>query len=869
MKNGPTLKTLWASQLIGTVSWLLALSLGPDLLAKTTKNSQDIFFLCENTRQINGAYDEIAPAQKIKIPSPKIFNKFYSLTTKDNNFQILTNSKWYMKGEDYQYVVDLKKLEKKLNILTKADHNIWINFELTNNSSKMNIAPIFYRKKEGEHSLPDVQVFFYNENTPYYKSLGLPKNAHYILNGPIYKEFNYNYGMINRIARTINSAYLYDAISCGVKHDEYFEINYKANEFQDITENLSMWPEELKDLKQSIGQIIFDHYFRENSNFSLSDYKEIFENINLSKLPLNSTINLTTAQETKLKEMAIFISKTHAKKEDLPYQKVFRFFNRSKIKGEIIATLPLDKSKEANTFKSYNPNKYLDLNLIDQVSITKVKAESINSNTLGNDQYYFYFHGTGEMKNHHIGIGPIDFEKIYWKKSNTSFNMCTEKVMKHANEYERKAFLFSLSNESYIENEEDLLNLFQYHKYPLEEFILTNNCRGAGNFEYEWPGIIKGYFQIPPAIMAKIVDSISNKSAFKFSDLKTEVRLTSFYDKLDTPKLWPDSIKNLGLYAWSKLKEKRYQWYRFDDWDEAVKDCKAQEITDNLISSKTETSHVKLRYEMGEIYYGEFLGETRKKSGHLGEDDALVYTKTPCTKEEVKKEIPFTLRPSRRDIVTPIKTYWEKMTCEIIPHRFYSYEDLTKFPVYLSKFEVDGVYTGQSHTSNQYEMSKHDIALLKDDKARILFDFKNAYSFKDVEIIEDEEYITFNLKSVDQKFNLVLGNIPKHKLTGLYNRDEFESYVRPWANDHFRSVYSLIGINPFNLANFYDSSISPMEKPIFSYFYDDKGRILNHHDPKIGIEQWYVKKTYQGYQIDLLSHERITPVARIYIGNNY
>lgn len=821
----------------------------------STKKPEPVSFSCENTRQINGAFNQVLPIQKIKISKAKIFDEFIAANNINDDFTFLKNGKIYTSFNNENKVIDLNKIEKSLALVSSKNYNLWIDFEFGNNSSQMNITPLFQPlQKKSQHKMPYAKIFFFNEQTPISKSLGLPKNAQYIQAGAIYKEYNHNYDMLNRLARTVNSAYLYDAVSCVVKNDlDFSNINLVGKNFEDVTLDYEKWPNQFLRLKQSIAQIIFDSYLRGDIDQRILDkYKIVFSEVNISNLALESTINLHHIKEDVQENITSFLNSLPKKDTN---ELVFRFFDKSMMVGEVLTTQEIDNSPRAKKFNSFNITNKIDTSLLTHVTLTK---------TVDN-KYYFYFHSNGNLE-HHIGIGPIDFKKLYWKDSTIAYNSCTELTMKHFNEYERKAFLFFAKKDLEIKSFTDLQKISEYQKYPLEEFIITNNCRGAGNIEFEWPGIVKGYFQVPTPVMRKIIDTM-DKSEVKFDNLYTEVRLTKFYSDKHQEKLSPDSIKNYLLSLWSKYKEDDYKWIRFNNTDAALSNCKAQDVTKNLITQIKANPNISFKYEMGNINYSEFLGETRMKSGHLGEKDPIIYTHTPCNEKETKMEIPFRLTTPRHQVAKPIKDYWNEQTCEIIPYRFEKYSDLLKYPVYLSKFEVDGVYTGQSLTYEQHSMSDNDIKLMKNSKERMLFDFKNIYSFKNLEYIDEGDYFSLVFSSENKKFNFIIGNISKKTLDSEYKRNAFQSYSRPWANDTFRGIYSLIGINPYSLSNFYNADQSE-EKPLFSLFYDQNGNILNHHDTKIGIEQFYIRQTNQGIQLDILSHERITPVARIIINEN-
>ena len=153
------------------------------------------------------------------------------------------------------------------------------------------------------------------------------------------------------------------------------------------------------------------------------------------------------------------------------------------------------------------------------------------------------------------------------------------------------------------------------------------------------------------------------------------------------------------------------------------------------------------------------------------------------------------------------------------------------------------------------------ISLLKNEKARVKYDFRSAYSFKKLEFAKSGERLHIKL-SGDRDTNLYIGNIDLRKLKEKSSKEVFTSKFRPWATDKVKGIYKLIGINTFELSSYYkDSPKSDVET--FAIFHNDQGTILNHHLPSLGIEQWFLRMNGNELILDLISHERITPVARI------
>ncbi len=840
------MKTIIATQakkILISTTYMATLFLPTTLYASSIQN-----FVCENTRQLNGDFASVASKQLVSISSPRSFDKF-AIIQNDNPsiFSELNNSNWLSSNLSGSYNINLKGLSKNIQKDLKKNLSTYISFQLNKSSSDFDVSPILRLQSKKSLMLPKSEVFFFDETTPIYESLGLPKNAHFIKTGQYYIEYNYNFGMINRIARTISSAYLYDAVVCTVDKDLQVKPGPLQAPTEDVTFNFDRWPKNLSPLKQSIAQLYFDE-FVSNEEFTIpNSIAELIKQTDINELIINSYAKLDKVDNSKKNRILSMIKSVSTPPTTMPG--LSRFLNSSHLKGVNIFTLDLDKTKEANNRKAYSYNKYVDLDLISKVSLNK----------LGKD-YYFYFHPKSST-DHFIEVGPIDFKKMYWRESEIKYNSCTEKVMKHLNEYERKAFVFEKKGDAQVDSWDDLLRLQKLKKYPLEQFIITNNCRGPGNFEYEWPGLIKGYFQIPSKIMASIIDEVSPN--VKFDEIATEVRPTKFYLAQHQDNIVsPNSFKDMLVSLWSKYKEDEYRWYRLGSFDSAKGSCLANDIETNLGLKNTDASEVDVTYDLGEINFQEFLGETRKKSSYIGEGEPLIYVKTPCSDKEAQTPPPFGFRAPRDHITTAGKDYWNQKTCEWIPHRFRYYKELTQYKIALSKFEVDGLYSGKSHNTSKFELSSYDRNLLKDNKSRMSFDFKKAWSFTKAKVRKTDDFISIELSSKDDSSHLILGNIPTEQLYKSSNKKEFKSYTRPWANDSFRGIYSLLGINPFPLSSYY-GNIEVNERPIYSFFYDKDGEILNHHERDIGIEQWYIRIKDGRIIIDLLSHERITPVARM------
>lgn len=813
------------------------------LLSHNILASQDsIRFVCENTQVKNGVINSFHKNQEITVSTPGNFTHFTS--SDSQSFYEYKNGVWKWNEGEGNYSINLTELKKNLDL---ESYTYKLRYLTEDDLSKLEFSPILLINDKTKVSYPKISVETIDPRLPIHRTWRLPKNIRAITSANYYIEYNDKYSLLTRIIQSLNSAFLKNTISC----KRFENNNQKVKSFglaKDLTKSPNLWPKSLLPLKASIQQILIDSFLsKDNDENQIKKNIEFFSDIHLAKRLIHSSVNLEKlSKDTRVKKINNLKEILKEKISFNTKSKIRRIFSKEHRVGLEVIDIPIDTTKFADDRDAFKPNKYLDMAVLSRVSLNKE-----------NDNYYFYFYN--DKDDSQIEVGPFKFKNIYWKSFNKNLSSCTERVMKYFNEYERKSFVFTRS-ESLPINDELILYEREHKKYPLKEIIITNNCRGPGSIEFEWPGIMKTYFQLPMPIMDQIYKKMT-KTENSFFDLGVESRNSSFYQRIYKDINYSPGIKNKLVSLWSKYFESDYRWYAINDFDKATEECSITDIESDLAKTSETEKEVNFKYEMGRIHYDQFPVETRMKSGYNKIKTPLVYVKTPCNEEQAKQSPPKHFYPPKPLYDTNSLKYWKSKTCSFAPINFFHYKDLLDYQVHLSMFEVDGVYTGQNRESNPQETTAHDLSLLKNDKVRVNFDFKNAYSFKKMHISKKDNLLNIRL-SGNKNFNLKLGNIDLSKLRESSSKRVFKSEFRPWATDKVKGIYKLIGINPFDLSSYYsDDPRSSVET--YALFYNDNGEILNHHSPSIGIEQWFLRLRGNKLILDLISHERITPVARI------
>jgi hypothetical protein len=812
-------------------------------------------YICENTRAFNGRFNEDRREYHVRLFKAKRFNEFYSYVKGGadqlNPHIYVKNNKFFWDDGKSKYFINMSRIIKELERGLSHKLSPWLKFGLNKKSNVMTLSPFLTAYDKSGAQLPQWSVFYKSKEIPYFENQGTVFNFEYIKYGNYYHEFDVNMGMFSELSRQVKSAYQKDSLNClreknGVVIEDY---SIKPSEFEDVTFNLKKWHPNFKDLRDSIQLVVYNDAINSKKLDTLQNIGRL--SFLSYEMNLEQMVQWSSARIARLKQDAYkFVEMTQKNTSSSKMRPHVQRLITNEKEGTEIITVPLDITDEADDRKAYNVNDTIDPYILTHVTLTKI----------GPRQYFFYFHNNRRM-DHQLRVGPIDFEKIYWKQFTRDINVCTKKIYRNLNEYERKAFVFEKLKRNNLTPEE-IVVLENLRRYMLEEFVLTNNCRGTGSFEYEWPGMVKGYFQLPLKIMDEIYEELTG-SKVGWLENGVEIRYTKFYyDYFKRKKLLPEPNRLLDklLSFWSRNQEDEYRWINFNNFDKVTNLCTADDVVSDLVDEKLDFKSVKFDYATGRIPYRQLTGETKKKALYRGNSESLSYIKTPCSKNKTKPPLNFQSPLQIKDM-TPT-AWWQSGPCVWAPHRFDYYENILKYDVALSKFEIDGVYSGKNTHAARPKLSDRNKAKFTDERVRMPFDFTNAYSFKNLEVAKKNGRIYIKLSSGND-FNFIIGNVPEERLEKLENRNRLVSYTKFFLQDDNTGLYSLVGINPMPLASFYEAEWESDGPAIFSFFYDDNKRILNHHETHIGIEQWLLRKNGDNYILDIISHERILPVARV------
>ncbi|MBT6325666.1 MAG: hypothetical protein HOJ35_06835 [Bdellovibrionales bacterium] len=527
----------------------------------------------------------------------------------------------------------------------------------------------------------------------------------------------------------------------------------------------------------------------------------------------------------------------------------------------------VDHSTQADTRNAINYN--------DQIRIKNLTTYSVFQNKGNEFVIDLYFHGN---KNKFvIKIANIDL-RIFFPPSlliKKKTNLCKIVVQGHFAEYIRKSKVFNYKREAnktinFSKLSRDIKHSIKYERLDIENFVLTNNCRGLGSFEFEWPGMLRGYIQFPPKYIDQLLQAYSkdqycDKNLLARKTVGTEVRTSKHFthqykENLDL------TIKDNLIKLYSTYFDTTYQWYSTGSFEKAVGTCNIKNFipkTKNLLKIISPINHL-----TGEINYEQFLSETQVKSNYILINESLSYVMTPCKQKNYPSKPPINFSPPKKHENMNPELYWKTFNCKIVPHTFWNYNDIINYQVHLSKFEVDGIYPGKSRDYDKRKIFEHDENLNSDSDSRIKYNYKKYIPYyESAQLIRDKNQLTIDLKNT-KGINFVIGNIDiqelKKESTTYFTPTKLNKLVTTYQ--YFSGINKIIGINPSPLFSMYDH-LDPIIKHngVFSLFYNNSGNILNHHDPSIGIEQWYLKLVDNHLILDLISHERILPVRKLSI----
>ena len=480
--------------------------------------------------------------------------------------------------------------------------------------------------------------------------------------------------------------------------------------------------------------------------------------------------------------------------------------------------------------------------------------------------FYFYFPEIGSAV-----IRDVDF-RVFWPTkipvSGTPEHHGVQRLKTHLAEYERRAIVFETNwvRDSITPAFSQALRVQRDLNFDF--MVVTNNCRSPGAFEFEILGHLKGYFQFPLKKYLELYSEFEQTYScqekkwqpFDFRDAKTEYRVSRFYDQ--GSEGFPQNFKDRLVWLWSKFFEKDFQWYSLGDFSSITQQASALYKVYGFSKPATE---VKLTKASGVINYDEMPSETAMKSNFVRRLESYAYIQTPCKPN--KENPPAGLQLPYRFENFSMGQFWQSGQCLLVPILIKEWEEVEKFDLYLSKFEIDGVYTGKTRNRTEENEKNYNTYLLTSKKDRMPYQF-NKYigSFHKAYLELNDGRFALRLEN-SQGFDIVIGNVNLENLKREYaTKREQTNFERMHHFHHLvRGLESLIGLDPKPLVSLvsWHTNEFEEERPLVSFLVDQKtGKIVNHHDQKFGLEQFILRLEEKKLIVDLISHERIIPVGR-------
>ena len=346
---------------------------------------------------------------------------------------------------------------------------------------------------------------------------------------------------------------------------------------------------------------------------------------------------------------------------------------------------------------------------------------------------------------------------------------------------------------------------------------LTNNCREPGNYELE------------------VQDALSRpllKATFTFDyDLYDQI-LSRYHGQgigeQGTGFLVSSEVRGR---AWGQYWNSVLPWNWIKSFPEvSIEALSSIQATGEKTSTESSPIVGELDAHRGSIPFRQYEIEVRNKSECHSEGglDPLSYVR-------VDPELPV---PTgfREPINMPPWVYWTdpEHAGKVVPHHFQTFDDVHRYEVFLSEFDLYGVYRGHND---------HKDASQEQEEGRWHFNYTYLRHLTLFELRQwDKEFIEIRLKSSTDSadaVNFIFGNIS----------------LKVGASADF-----LLGIGAQPLITTYNLNVY-QDPLLYGLAYDADGIILDHHDRGIGVEKVYVERIgSHAYKLRLISHERILPV---------
>ncbi len=371
----------------------------------------------------------------------------------------------------------------------------------------------------------------------------------------------------------------------------------------------------------------------------------------------------------------------------------------------------------------------------------------------------------------------------------------------------------------------------QYHAFKAEpsdivqdisrrisSLVLVNNCREPGNYEVQIRDglgryLLRGNFSFPTNAYN---DMLTRFHGVGIAEQGTGIGVPNTIRNREIFRYWDSflpwkrmkSFPKVGLSALSAIRYPRHQ-------NEAEKE--------KPIRGPIEVA-------AGRIPFSEYEmeREVMMKSGYhlLGREPLSYVLVDPKHPPPTGFESPDGSMPA---------IYWAKNSGKVVPYSFRTFEDIQRYDLFLSAFDLNGVYIGKSDLVAAYDKERKS--------GRWHFNFRYLGGLNRFEMREWEEGYTelrlINDATNEKAIHFIFGNFR----------------LNPGEEAEF-----LLGLGTQPLIASYNHN--PISAPLlYAFAYSADETILDHHDRGIGVEKVYIERIDEvSYRVRLISYERILPV---------
>lgn len=343
---------------------------------------------------------------------------------------------------------------------------------------------------------------------------------------------------------------------------------------------------------------------------------------------------------------------------------------------------------------------------------------------------------------------------------------------------------------------------------------ITNNCREPGLYEVEIKdGEGRMMFHANFAFHTELYDQILTQyHGLGIREQGTGIRIPSAIRKQDRRRYWESFL------PWKWLKS----------FPRVTVDALSV-LHGSAPNEPIPTASGTIKVIRGEIPFEEHKIVVRRKSQYYYQGfEPLSYVR-------VDPDLPMPTGFSSPSEVIPA-LYWaaKENASRVVPHHFRTYEDVWRYSVFFSEFDLNGVYVGQSELK-EWKQERED--------GRWPFNFrylKNLVTYVIRHTGQDVVEIRLYSQSAGRyAINFVFGNV---------------------ALDVGETVEFLLGIGVQPVIGSYN--VNEYKDPLlYGVAFEADGTVLDHHRLDIGVEQVAIQRIgEQSYKIQLISYERILPV---------